>query len=201
MSTESSLSEDNTPIRTEVELPADILSSSPEEPTSEPKAEPADETFVDTINYEYLRASSGKRLGNYLLDILSFYVVIFIASMVLGIIFPGFFNALDYEETPGNKLLDRLITLIIYGTYMGLVEGVFKGRTIGKMITGTKAVNLDGSEITFQTAMLRGFSRAVPFAAFSGFGSPCDPWHDRWNDTVVVDLKAEEAEKRRLNIA
>jgi uncharacterized RDD family membrane protein YckC len=54
---------------------------------------------------------------------------------------------------------------------MGLVEGVGKGRTLGKLITGTKTVNLDETNIGFQTAFLRGLSGAVPFELFSIFGS------------------------------
>ncbi|HEV8508744.1 MAG TPA: RDD family protein, partial [Chitinophagaceae bacterium] len=73
-----------------------------------------------------------------------------------------------------------------YGMYMGLIEAVFKGRSIGKLITGTIAVNNDGSRINGQTALLRGLSRAVPFNALSALGSPCYPWHDRWNKTYVV---------------
>jgi uncharacterized RDD family membrane protein YckC len=73
--------------------------------------------------------------------------------------------------------------------YMGLVEAIFKGRSIGKLITSTVAVNEDGSRVSGQVALLRGLARAVPFNAFSALGSPCYPWHDRWTKTYVVDYK------------
>jgi uncharacterized RDD family membrane protein YckC len=82
-----------------------------------------------------------------------------------------------------------LISLIFYALYMGLVEGVFKGKSLGKLITGTKAVNMDGSKISFATAFARGCSRAVPFCVFSAFGTPCYPWQDKWTNTLVIDEK------------
>jgi len=72
---------------------------------------------------------------------------------------------------------------------MSFVEAVFRGKSLGKLITGTQAVNLDGSSISMATAFGRGFSRAVPFCAFSAFGNPSDPWQDRWTDTMVIDQK------------
>jgi uncharacterized RDD family membrane protein YckC len=66
---------------------------------------------------------------------------------------------------------------------------VFRGKSIGKLITGTKAVNEDGSDISFGKAFARGFSRAVPFDAFSALGDPSYPWHDKWTNTYVIDEK------------
>jgi uncharacterized RDD family membrane protein YckC len=77
----------------------------------------------------------------------------------------------------------------MYGAYMAIIEGIFKGRSIGKFITGTKAVNEDGSNISFTTAIARGFSRIVPFEPFSALGSPSYPWHDKWNKTYVIDIR------------
>ena len=64
-------------------------------------------------------------------------------------------------------------------------EGFLKGKTIGKMVTGTRAVNDDGTMITPQTAALRSIIRFVPFEPFSAFGT--QPWHDRWANTIVID--------------
>jgi uncharacterized RDD family membrane protein YckC len=78
-----------------------------------------------------------------------------------------------------NPLLDRLFSVFLFVMYMSIVEGIFKGRTLGKMITGTKAVNADGSTISFSTALGRGFSRIVPFEPFSALGNP--PYHGTIN--------------------
>lgn len=68
-------------------------------------------------------------------------------------------------------------------------EAFFKGKSFGKLITRTRAVNLDGSAMTIRTAMLRALSRSVPLEAFSALGSPCNPWHDKWTKTMVMDEK------------
>ncbi|MRG44128.1 RDD family protein [Chitinophaga sp. SYP-B3965] len=133
------------------------------------------------------QASSGKRLANYLIDLVSFYAMLFIFGIMIGLLFPeslGFWNGIAE-----NVWLDRLFTMCMYAVYMALVEGIFKGRTLGKLITGTRAVNEDGTPISFITGFGRGLIHAVPFCAFSALGTPCYPWHDQWTKTYVVDLK------------
>ncbi|HSB93673.1 MAG TPA: RDD family protein [Flavitalea sp.] len=137
----------------------------------------------------HVRASSGKRFLNYLIDVVMFYLLIVIVGIVLGIMSPAVVEYLDSDDSTFG-LIDRIVTLFLYAGYMGFCEMMFKGKSVGKMITGCRAVNLDGSTITGKTAFLRGLSRAVPFASFSAFGDPCNPWQDRWTDSMVVnDLK------------
>lgn len=134
---------------------------------------------------DYDRVSHMKRLGNYIIDIIGFYILIIIFGIFMGLFFPAVLSDINFDE-PGIGLLDRLITLLFYALYMGVLETVFKGRSIGKFATGTRAVNLDGSQITAKTAFLRGLSRAVPFSAISALGSPSNPWQDKWTNTMVV---------------
>jgi uncharacterized RDD family membrane protein YckC len=148
----------------------------------------ANET-LDPIRSEnvFVRAETGKRFANYIIDVIVFYILMFVLGMVLAVIDP---STLDiFADESGFGLLGRLLSLIFYGFYMSIVEALFKGKSLGKIITGTRAVNLDGTTISAGTAFGRGFSRAVPFCAFSAFGNPCDPWQDRWTDTMVIDEK------------
>jgi len=143
-----------------------------------------EQNIFDDFTPQLTQASSGKRLANYLIDLVSFYVFMYLFSYVLV--------NLSYDLAviiygDGHEIAGRLIVLVFYGMYMGLIEAAFKGRSIGKLITGTIAVNQDGSRINGQTALLRGLSRAVPFNALSALGSPCYPWHDKWNKTYVVN--------------
>lgn len=136
-----------------------------------------------------IRASAGKRFLNFIIDLLFFYILAFGLAIVAAIINPSFVEFLN-NDSFGFNLLDRLISLVLYALYMGASESIFKGKSIGKFLTRTQAVNLDGSTISTKTAFLRGFSRAVPFAAFSAFGEPSNPWQDRWTDTMVInDMK------------
>jgi len=144
----------------------------------------------DILTFEpnYIRASAGKRFLNYFIDILVFYALFFALGIVIALLFPASLDSLG-DNDPGFGLIDRIITLVIYAVYMGLVEAIFKGKSIGKLITQTRALNLDGTRISVKTAFARGFSRAVPFCVFSALGTPCDPWQDRWTNTMVVDEK------------
>lgn len=144
------------------------------------------------VEPQLVQASSGKRLANYFIDLILFYILFFILGMIMAIVSP---ESLENDALfSDNILLDRLFTLILLGLYMSLVEGIFKGRTLGKLITGTKAVNADGSTISFVTALRRGFSRIVPFEPFSALGNPPYPWHDKWTNTYVIDMRLSRLE-------
>lgn len=132
------------------------------------------------------RASTGQRLGNYIIDLISFYVFLFGLGILLAFVAPGAVATIFSDDT-GFNLLDRLLTLVMYAIYMGVVEAIFKGKTLGKLITKTRALNLDGTIISPGKAFVRGFVRAVPFCSFSALSSPCNPWQDKWTDTIVVD--------------
>lgn len=136
----------------------------------------------------YERSSAGKRLANYLIDLVLFYIVLFVSGFILALLSPTFVGLVTAERSDFG-LLDRLITLLLYAVYMSAVEALFHGKSLGKLITKTKAVNLDGSQISTAQAFERGFSRAVPFCVFSAFGNPCNPWQDRWTNTMVINEK------------
>ena len=137
---------------------------------------------------ELVRASAGKRLANYLIDTIVFYVVYLAGYIVVGFVFPAILESEDTYSS-GASFLDQVIAMGLYAVFMGAVEALFEGRSFGKVITKTKAVNFDGSRISTMTAFRRGFCRAVPFVVFSALGTPCIPWQDKWTNTVVIDEK------------
>ncbi len=143
--------------------------------------------FDDHYN-QLQQAGSGKRFANYLIDVISFYVFMYFFSYLLVEISYDL-ALLIYGDGEGFNLAGQLIILLFYGMYMGLIEAIFGGRSLGKLITGTIAVNMDGSRISGATALTRGLCRAVPFNALSALGTPCYPWHDRWTRTWVVEYK------------
>lgn len=145
--------------------------------------------LFDDFSNQLIQAGSAKRLANYIIDLIGFYVFMYFFSYILVIVSYDLAFIIYGEGDTGMEILGRLIILVFYGMYMGLMEALFKGRSLGKLITGTIAVNEDGTRINGQTALLRGLSRAVPFNAFSALGSPCYPWHDRWTKTYVVNYK------------
>lgn len=135
-----------------------------------------------------VQASGGKRFANYIIDVIVFYIFYFLIFFGWALINPD--SVRSYGESANSyNFIDTITTMIIFGFFMGLIEAIFKGKTLGKLITGTKAVNEDGTPITFGTALGRGFSRAVPFNALSALGTPSHPWHDKWTNTYVIDEK------------
>ena len=87
-----------------------------------------------------------------------------------------------------NPYLDRLITAFFYALFMFLTEMISKGRSLGKLITGTMVVKEDGSLPTSTDFLKRNFSRIVPFDGLSFLGNR--GWHDSWSDTAVVKRKS-----------
>ncbi|MDH7463034.1 RDD family protein [Chitinophagaceae bacterium 26-R-25] len=121
-------------------------------------------------------ASTGQRFANYLIDIFCLYAILFGIGILILI------------NTGRNIFRDHLhfylifyVSVIMYYTFF---EGLSNGRTLGKLITRTKVIKEDGSQVAFGDALKRSFSRIVPFETFSAFGG--HPWHDRWTRTYVV---------------
>lgn len=143
--------------------------------------------YLQEMEPTLIRASTGQRLANFIIDIISFYVLLIVLGIGIGLFAPSLLE--NMEDSSGLGLLDRLLSLLLYALYMFAVEAIFKGKSLGKLITKTRAVQIDGSAITTSIALQRGFSRAVPFCAFSALTNPCNPWQDRWTNTMVIDEK------------
>ena len=137
---------------------------------------------------ELNKATQGTRLANYLIAAVVFYILIFFLGVFLGILSAigieaplRFFMYLD--EIPA---FDYLFSSILYFIYIFSIEYLTKGRSIGKFITKTRVVSIDGTVPTQKDFLIRSLSRLVPFEAIS-FLIGNDGWHDSWSDTRVVD--------------
>ena len=153
--------------------------------------------FIDVDLYA---ANKWKRFANYLIDITIFYIFILISSSLVFIIlyFIGnltgnfeLFYSLEETLNNVNPLLDRIISILLYGLFMFFVEYLSKGRSIGKLITGTMVITYDAEKPDRNTYLKRNFSRCVPFDQLSFFGAY--GWHDKWSRTTVVNKKEFES--------
>ncbi len=138
--------------------------------------------------YHLVQASTGKRFANYIIDIVFFYFLVFLGSIVYVLLNPSSVYA-PVEDNPEYNLMETLVIIFALILYYFAVETIFKGKTLGKLITGTRAVNEDGSNISPRAAFLRSLCRVVPFEAFSALGTPSYPWHDKWAKSYVIDEK------------
>ena len=141
----------------------------------------------DEVGEHLEDASSGARLANYLIDMVLFYLVFFAAMFMIGVLVGASGGSADFadflESIPG-KLLIYLFAFSLLVIFFTLIEGASKGRSVGKLITGTRAVKDDGSAISWKDALLRSLCRLIPFEVFSGFSG--HPWHDSLTSTRVV---------------
>ncbi len=143
---------------------------------------------VSKVDVAFKTASAGKRFVNYVIDLIVFMILAFVFGMasaiVVLIIYPDATDTLDSDFEKYNLLF----TLAIQLSYYTILESS-SGRTIGKLITGTRVVDKRGRTPSFRTALLRSLSRIVPFNAFSFLGTEPRGWHDTWTDTYVIDVK------------
>ncbi len=146
----------------------------------ENSAQLLDQGFVQEnkpFNIEDNLASKGKRLGNYVID------RIIVQGLSYALIFGVASSNMGESEMTGMIIVAALGLWIIY---YSLFEA-FTGKTIGKLITGSKVVNVDGSPISVGQAFGRTFSRIIPFEAFSFLGQKGIGWHDSLSDTRVIN--------------
>jgi len=152
-----------------------------------PPASP-DQDILNEQDYVHLsQASSGKRLLNYIVDYgIAYLLYRFVIMKLLVALLTTIYAYVDSKAA--LYTVSFLGVLSWYILFRTAFEGLTGGKSIGKYITGTRAVNEDGTKISFKTALLRSLSRSVPFEAFSALASnPPNPWHDRWTKTCVVD--------------
>lgn len=146
--------------------------------------------FLDPV--EFSLASKGIRVANYFIDAIAFFilfVVLFLLFEVVG------FEFLSYLEL--NPLIDRLISAVLYVLFMVLQEIIFKGRSIGKFLTGSVVVMEDGSQPDVQSYFIRNLCRIIPFDGLSFLGNR--GWHDSISKTWVVNKKEFDQNQTKFN--
>lgn len=141
-------------------------------------------------------ATKGQRFANILIDIVICWILMFVTGSVIGAFYIASYIS-EYDPNSGSPILDSTgFNLMLYAInysiiilYYTIMEGALKGRTIGKMVTGTVALREDGSQLTWKNAFFRSLIRIVPFeplaALFTNY-----PWHDDWTNTIVVKKRA-----------
>ena len=154
--------------------------------------EVASEGLFEDYQEPTRQASTGQRFVNWLVDnLLMRFGLSYLTGMALGYainnFFPDYALRISYEQDPFDLyLIAYVLVLLNYLLYYTVCEKAFKGYTLGKLVSGTRAIREDGGELTLKDAFLRSLSRLVPFEALSGFGRP---WHDSWTRTHVIQVR------------
>lgn len=124
-----------------------------------------------------------KRLLTFIIDRAILYGIFFFWGAVAGATGFGLDLLLEIAD---NRLLDILVTALVYVVYCGILEYA-SGKTIGKILVGTRVVRADGSKPDLPTIIKRSLSRIIPFDVFSFLSNNPRGWHDSFSDTIVVD--------------
>ncbi len=132
---------------------------------------------------EVVPAGKGLRIANLFID----YIGLMILGLIIGLATYVLFEerGLAYLESIPDLIYGAVLTLMYYVTLEATT-----GRTLGKLITGTRVVNEDGLPASLGQIVGRSFARMIPFEAFSfliidnGRG-----WHDSIPKTYVVKVR------------
>lgn len=123
-------------------------------------------------------ASAGQRFANLLIDSVISFILVFAYAFILGM--TAGFAALE-----GPLYLTAYLIAPIYFIVMESATG----KSIGKMITGTRVVTEEGGKPSLGQYVGRAFARYIPFEAFSFLGSKAVGWHDSLTSTRVISDK------------
>ena len=152
-------------------------------------------------NLQYQYASTWKRLANYIIDLLFVYLLFIIFLFIYEFLTKTTIESFTFFSN--EKLLLALLIIIYYS----VSEFYFKGRTLGKIFTKTKAITEENTNLKIEHAVIRSIARLIPLDHLSFlFGEDNDAneysigWHDKISKTRVIDLtlprrNAEEEEK------
>jgi len=147
---------------------------------------------------DFMLASGGKRFANYLVDTLAYYILIFLIGLIAGLLSEvfGIDGMLIWisEINPITEIFFNVSIMVIYYLFM---ESLTQ-RSLGKFITGTKVVLIDGSKPEAGTIGIRTLCRIIPFEQFSFLGGKARGWHDSFSKTFVIDIAKYNAEVYRL---
>jgi len=126
-----------------------------------------------TLAVPLVDADAGKRFLNLIIDL---GVIIFLVVI---------FNKIIYHHSIFSYLgLFKILDLaVVFAYFYGLENSI--GQTVGKMITKTKVVNIEGGKPTTQQMLVRTFSRLIPLESVLLIGGK---WlHDSLSQTRVVN--------------
>lgn len=126
-----------------------------------------------------MNASKSKRLLNFLIDSL-------LVSILMNTIIVFVYYDLKTKQFNIGSIEKRLIIACGMIIYYFMCELIFN-QTLGKKITKTKVVKLNGDKATFVNILIRSLSRLIPFYPISFLGLASRGLHDIFSQTKVVN--------------
>ena len=135
---------------------------------------------------KYAIADKGTRFLNYFIDrIIAQILVVLVIAIIEEIEFVLALN--DRGEEDPFIVFTFLSVVTVYLGYYTLME-FYLGKTIGKLVSKTEVVKLDGSRPSFLNCLGRSLCRIIPFNTIS-FLFAQRGFHDTISQTYVVKRK------------
>ncbi len=122
------------------------------------------------------RLSIWLRLLNLLVDLIVFSILI---SLLISYTYP------QRPLLMQDQNMIRLMGILLFFAYYFLME-MSLGRTLGKMLTGSKVINEDGKKPSFREISIRTLCRFIPLEFIPIFFSARQCLHDSLSKTYVV---------------
>lgn len=144
---------------------------------------------------EDLYASHSQRFLNLAIDTFILLVLFFLSLVFLIAIMEinGNKNFPDYFVK--NQIAQYTFVSCISLGYYNFFE-ILLARTIGKLITQTIVVHVNGERPSHESILIRSVCRLIPFNAISFLGITPRGWHDSISKTYVVRTKLLEERMR-----
>jgi uncharacterized RDD family membrane protein YckC len=153
-------------------------------PYEAPNSELGQHSTLNVLGKPVL-ASVGKRFLAYIADRLVMY-------LVAQACFDWILSRLPDEqggELASNRVVQYGFPYLIALVYYFMSEAV-TGRTIGKLLAGTKVLSVDYTPASLTQILGRSICRLIPFEPLSAFGPKLTMLHDTLSDTITVDLRS-----------
>ncbi len=143
-------------------------------------------------NVDVIPAGQRLRFVNTIVDTIISSLVIFVAAIAIVVVIGAVWGEAGVQFYLGSQFFNSFLRfaygILISLFYYIVLESLF-GRTIGKLVTGTKVVNEFGGKASFGQILGRSFARMIPFEAFSFLGSTGRGWHDSLPKTYVIKCR------------
>ncbi len=154
---------------------------------------------TSNLKPEFAPATVWRRLTNYFIDRVLFYIFTFVLGFLLALI-PGVGDWFIDNEASWYGILVTIAAVLLYVVYFVIFEATLQ-RTIAKYITQTKVVMRDGSKPPLKNIIGRSFARLIPFEQFSFLtGKYPIGWHDSLSKTLVVPKHYTVEDVKKIDI-
>ena len=131
------------------------------------------------------QVDKGIRVGNCIIDLLVVAFIIVLAGYLISLAYPQIIDS-------NSPALDAFTSTIFFLYYF--VLEFFTGKTIGKMLTKTVAVDKNGNKPKILNLIVRSSARLIPIEGFSFMFGPTG-FHDVISGTRVIKINKATVNK------